>query len=202
MAHDYAYLDLSGTSLVSRVCDLDGALIYSEKQANRPENGQKTMKNVRKSAENASKRSRFSAREATLVEQINAFLGLGKESLEPPVLQAWSKRFRRFLVDLSRFSHVFTDFPRSSTLFHGVERCRSSVFLYGFRVISSDFMPATQVGALLCMLCIMLWCLCVYKELRRVWLAFEAALQIPRGRTCLEEHRFKAWELLYVLQGL
>ncbi|CAE7316112.1 unnamed protein product, partial [Symbiodinium sp. CCMP2456] len=47
MAHDDSYVDLSGTSLVSRVCALDGALILSNRQAD-------------------------------LVKQINAFLGIRK----------------------------------------------------------------------------------------------------------------------------
>lgn len=33
VAHDYSFLDLAGASLVTRVCNLDGALIYSQKQA-------------------------------------------------------------------------------------------------------------------------------------------------------------------------
>ncbi|CAK9090239.1 Uncharacterized protein SCF082_LOCUS42568 [Durusdinium trenchii] len=105
VAHDYSFLDLAGASLVTRVCNLDGALIYSQKQS-------------------------------TLVEEINAFLGLGKDELRLPIL---------------------------------------------------------QVGTLLCMLCILLWCLCVYKELRRIWLAFEATLQIPRAKKSrMQNHCFHA----------
>ncbi|CAE7861779.1 hcf136, partial [Symbiodinium microadriaticum] len=94
VAHDDAYLDLGGTSLVSRVCAGDGALILSTQQA-------------------------------TLIEEINKFLALGKDDLEPPVF---------------------------------------------------------QIGVMLCVLCILLWSLCVYKEIRRVWLSLEATLQIPKAR--------------------
>jgi len=101
VAHDDAYLDLGGTSLVSRVCAGDGALILSTQQA-------------------------------TLIEEINNFLALGKDDLEPPVF---------------------------------------------------------QIGVMLCVLCILLWSLCVYKEIRRVWLSLEATLQIPKARrTVLKNH--------------
>ncbi|CAE7289940.1 VPS11 [Symbiodinium natans] len=93
IAHDWRYMDLSETSLVTRVCQSDGALILSTPQAE-------------------------------LVDQINSFLGLGAE----------------------------------------------------------DFVPGFfQPGILLCLLCILHWSLCVYKEFRSVWLAFEAVLAIPRA---------------------
>ena len=76
IAHDSRYLDLAGTSLVSRVCAGDGSLILSTVQA-------------------------------TLVEQINDFLGL-----------------------------------------------QATEFDFNF----------WQPGTLLCMLCILLWSLCVYKD--------------------------------------
>ena len=76
VAHDHKYMDLADTSLVSRVCSGDGALILSTNQA-------------------------------TLVEHINSFLGLEAD-----------------------------DFGRS-------------IF---------------QPGVLLCMLCIIQWSLCVYKD--------------------------------------
>eukprot|EP00913_Durusdinium_trenchii_P030329 g28411.t1 len=82
------------TSLVTRVCTGDGALILSNRQA-------------------------------TLVAQINSFLGLQMDQFDLPVL---------------------------------------------------------QIGTLLCILCILLWSLCVYKEFRRISLALAGAVQIPRGR--------------------
>ncbi|CAE7530198.1 unnamed protein product [Symbiodinium microadriaticum] len=94
VAHDDAYVDLAGTSLVSRVCALDGALILSNRQAD-------------------------------LMKQINAFLGIRKAELLP-----------------------------------------------------QPFQP----GVLLCVLCILLWTLCVYKELRSVWLSLEATMQISKAR--------------------
>ena len=78
IAHDSRYLDLAGTSLVSRVCAGDGSLILSTVQA-------------------------------TLIEHINDFLGL-----QP-------------------LDFVFSPW---------------------------------QPGTLLCMLCILLWSLCVYKDAR------------------------------------
>ncbi|CAJ1440318.1 unnamed protein product [Effrenium voratum] len=94
VAHDYKHLDLADTSLVSRVCNGDEALILSTNQA-------------------------------TLIEQINSFLGL-----------------------------------------------QTSEFYEG----------AFQPGVLLCMLCVVLWTLCVYKEFRLIWMQFEMVLAIPRGR--------------------
>ena len=76
IAHDSRYLDLAGTSLVSRVCEGDGSLILSTVQA-------------------------------TLIQHINDFLGLQTQD-----------------------------------------------FAFNF----------WQPGTLLCMLCILLWSLCVYKE--------------------------------------
>ncbi|CAK9053214.1 unnamed protein product [Durusdinium trenchii] len=43
-------------------------------------------------------------------------------------------------------------------------------------------LPVLQIGTLLCILCILLWSLCVYKEFRRISLALAGAVQIPRGR--------------------
>ncbi|CAE7359095.1 unnamed protein product [Symbiodinium pilosum] len=79
IAHDYKYMDLAGTSLVTRVCNGDGSVILSTVQA-------------------------------TLVEHVNSFLGMEKKQFDLPVFQP---------------------------------------------------------GVLLCMLCIVLWTLCVYKVL--VW---------------------------------
>ncbi|CAE7326383.1 unnamed protein product [Symbiodinium sp. CCMP2592] len=93
IAHDSRYLDLAGTSLVSRVCAGDGSLILSTVQA-------------------------------TLVEQINDFLGL-----------------------------------------------QETEFAFNF----------WQPGTLLCMLCILLWSLCVYKEFRKIWHALEAAASLPKA---------------------
>ena len=83
IAHDARYLDLAGTSLVSRVCAGDGSLILSTVQA-------------------------------TLIEHINDFLGLQPEEF---AMNVW------------------------------------------------------QPGTLLCMLCILLWSLCVYKDphMQRRW---------------------------------
>ncbi|CAK9040758.1 unnamed protein product [Durusdinium trenchii] len=39
-----------------------------------------------------------------------------------------------------------------------------------------------QDGKLLCMLCILLWALCVYKEFRNIWLTLECLFHLPR--TC------------------
>ncbi|CAJ1403798.1 unnamed protein product [Effrenium voratum] len=59
VAHNHQYLDLSGRSLVSRVCAVDGALILSNTQA-------------------------------TLVEQINSFLGLQEDQFEASFFQPGS----------------------------------------------------------------------------------------------------------------
>eukprot|EP00439_Symbiodinium_sp_Y106_P069649 s538_g12.t1 len=89
IAHDYKYMDLQQTSLATRVCSADGALILST---------------------------------ATLVNHINAFMGLS----------------------------------------------------------TGDFVPGTyQPGILLCVLCILLWSLCVYKEFRNILLSVEAILTVP-----------------------
>ncbi|CAK9067330.1 Vacuolar protein sorting-associated protein 11-like [Durusdinium trenchii] len=103
IAHDKQYMDLSETSLVSRVCQGDGSLILSTTQA-------------------------------TLIDQINSFLSLSFDEFQPT---------------------------------------------FG------------QTGTLLCMLCILLWALCVYKEYRSVWLALEAIWQIPRSwSTDFRHNRF------------
>ncbi|CAE7187798.1 unnamed protein product, partial [Symbiodinium necroappetens] len=94
IAHDHKYSDFADTSLVSRVCSGDGALILSTIQA-------------------------------TLVTHINSYLGLQERDFAP-----------------------------------------------------SMFEP----GVLLCMLCILLWALCVYKEYRRIFLELEAAIGIPKSR--------------------
>mmetsp|Transcript_38039 Transcript_38039/g.81816 ORF Transcript_38039/g.81816 Transcript_38039/m.81816 type:complete len:687 (+) Transcript_38039:35-2095(+) len=40
-----------------------------------------------------------------------------------------------------------------------------------------------QPGSLLCMLCILLWSLCVYKEYRSIWLGLEVVWRIPRSKS-------------------
>ncbi|CAE6973445.1 unnamed protein product [Symbiodinium sp. KB8] len=112
VAHDSRHMDLAQTSLTSRVCRGDGALIVSTTQAE-------------------------------LVEEINKFLGLGLHDFEP-----------------------------------------------------SSFSP----GTMLCVLCILLWCMRVYKDVRRMGLVMEAWSWIPRsdytimndnfGFTELSENRF------------
>ena len=122
VAHDQKYADLADTSLVTRVCKGDGALILSNRQA-------------------------------TLIEHINSYLGLEND----------------------------------------------------------DFVPGFfQPGAFLCVLCILLWCLCIYKELRSIFLSFEAVSQIPRtSRTILVDQqdfaglsfgRYKVLKLIYGLR--
>ena len=88
-------MDLSQTSLATRVCSADGALILSTVQA-------------------------------TLVNNINSFLGLGTQDFEPQFFQP---------------------------------------------------------GILLCVLCILLWSLCVYKEFRSILLSMEAISSLPRAQT-------------------
>lgn len=39
-----------------------------------------------------------------------------------------------------------------------------------------------QPGILLCILSIMLWALCVYKEFRNIWLTFEGLTYLPRTK--------------------
>eukprot|EP00434_Breviolum_minutum_P025217 symbB.v1.2.022277.t1/scaffold1968.1/size94324/10 len=104
VAHDYKYMDLAQTSLVSRVCSGDGALILSTVQA-------------------------------TLVRQINSYLGI----------------------------------PRGTKDFEA---------------------PTFQPGLLLCVLCILLWSLCVYKEFRGISMCLAGAFQIPRSHKTV----FKAGE--------
>jgi len=122
IAHDSRYLDLAGTSLVSRVCAGDGSLILSTVQA-------------------------------TLVEQINDFLGL-----------------------------------------------QATEFDFNF----------WQPGTLLCMLCILLWSLCVYKEFRKIWHALEAATTIPKASAtdfrdntihCLSWGRALALLITYIIRA-
>ncbi|CAE7626587.1 unnamed protein product, partial [Symbiodinium microadriaticum] len=104
VAHDYKYMDLAETSLVTRVCSGDGALILSTIQA-------------------------------TLIEQINNYLRLGTDQFE-----------------------------------------------------QDQFGP----GTLLCMLCILLWSLCVFKEFRHIWLAVAGAMNIPKSkRTVFTEGAFE-----------
>ncbi|CAK9019588.1 unnamed protein product [Durusdinium trenchii] len=101
IAHDWRYMDLSETSLASRVCKSDAALILSTPQAE-------------------------------LVDHINSFLGLQTGEFKPGFLQP---------------------------------------------------------GILLCMLCILHWGLCVYKEFRSIWSTLEAVATIPRSsRTTKSEH--------------
>ncbi|CAE7572710.1 hypothetical protein AK812_SmicGene25178 [Symbiodinium microadriaticum] len=92
-AHDYRYLDSTQTSLASRVCTSDGALILSTVQA-------------------------------TVVNHINSFLGLEVYQFEP-----------------------------------------------------GPFQP----GVLLCLLCILLWSFCVYKEFRSIFFSVEAVWRLPRS---------------------
>jgi len=45
-----------------------------------------------------------------------------------------------------------------------------------------DFIPASvEPGSMLCMLCIILWSLCVYKEYRKIWNGLEAASHLPKA---------------------
>eukprot|EP00435_Cladocopium_sp_Y103_P054786 s468_g18.t1 len=112
IAHDWRYMDLSQTSLVSRVCSGDGALILSTPQAE-------------------------------LVNQINSFLGLGTDDFQPGFLQP---------------------------------------------------------GILLCMLCILHWSLCVYREFRSIWLALEAVAFIPKSRqTRMGDNSIQSLSLLRFL---
>ncbi|CAE7207514.1 unnamed protein product, partial [Symbiodinium microadriaticum] len=105
VAHDERYMDLAGTSLVTRVCNGDGSVILSTVQA-------------------------------TLVEHVNSFLGMEKDE--------------------------FT-------------------------------LPAFRPGILLCMLCIVLWTLCILKEFRRIWVQLEAAARIPKAlATSFGENTFEA----------
>lgn len=57
---------------------------------------------------------------------------------------------------------------------------------------SNDFeLPWLQPGILLCMLCILLWCLYLCQELRAVFFSLEAVSFLPRGRsTILQNGRF------------
>ncbi|CAK9005799.1 Vacuolar protein sorting-associated protein 11-like [Durusdinium trenchii] len=93
-AHDYRHVDLSATSLVTRVCAGDGSLILATTQA-------------------------------TLITHINSYMSLDKDQFD------------------------------------------------------AGFFP---IGILLCMLCILLWALCVYKELRNTWQSLEAVAQLPRNQ--------------------
>ena len=92
-AHDYKYMDLTDTSLASKVCDEDGSLIFSNLQA-------------------------------ALVEEINQFLGLQVMEFE-----------------LGTF----------------------------------------QPGVLLAVLCIFLWNLCVFKELRTIWQLMRVIIYVPKA---------------------
>ena len=92
-AHDYKYMDLTDTSLASKVCDEDGSLIFSNLQA-------------------------------ALVEDINQFLGLQVMEFE-----------------LGTF----------------------------------------QPGVLLAVLCIFLWNLCVFKELRTIWQIMRVIIYVPKA---------------------
>ncbi|CAK9024472.1 Vacuolar protein sorting-associated protein 11-like [Durusdinium trenchii] len=121
VAHDHQNLDLASTSLASRVCNGDGALIVSTRQA-------------------------------TLLENIDSYMGLAIDAFEP------------------------------------------------------DFF---QPGVLLSVLCILLWSLCVYKELRSILHAFEAVRLLPRSaRTILDGNvlqslsfgRYKMLKATYLLR--
>ncbi|CAE6951125.1 unnamed protein product [Symbiodinium natans] len=112
IAHDSRYLDLAGTSLVSRVCAGDGSLILSTVQA-------------------------------TLIQQINDFLGL-----------------------------------------------QATEFDFNF----------WQPGTLLCMLCILLWSLCVYKA---TGLRIKASATDFRDNTihCLSWGRALALLITYIIRA-
>ncbi|CAK9051514.1 Vacuolar protein sorting-associated protein 11-like [Durusdinium trenchii] len=121
VAHDHQNLDLASTSLASRVCNGDGALIVSTRQA-------------------------------TLLEHIDSYMGLAVDAFEP-----------------------------------------------GF------FQP----GVLLSVLCILLWSLCVYKELRSILHAFEAVRLLPRSTQTildgdvlqsLSHGRYKMLKATYILR--
>ncbi|CAJ1444957.1 unnamed protein product [Effrenium voratum] len=102
-AHDHKHLDLAGSSLVTRVCSGEGALILSTMQT-------------------------------SLIEDINSFLGLKQGQFQP----GW-------------------------------------------------FQP----GVLLNLLCILLWSFCVFKELRSIWLLWEATNKLKRTRrTILQDNVF------------
>eukprot|EP00439_Symbiodinium_sp_Y106_P018663 s797_g2.t1 len=67
-----------------------------------------------------------------------------------------------------------------------------------------------QPGTLLCMLCILLWSLCVYKELRKIWHAMEAAATLPKARVtdfrdntihCLSYSRAFALLITYIIRA-
>ncbi|CAE7524392.1 serS [Symbiodinium natans] len=119
LAHDYKHMDLSETSLVSRVCNKDDTIIVSTSQA-------------------------------TLIGQINAFLSIKPAQFEPTELRR---------------------------------------------------------GILLCMLCILFWCLYLCNEFRAIGLSCEAILQVPTGaRTRFEQGRFvsisRARRCVYLLARL
>lgn len=95
LAHSFRYMDLSQTSLVTRVCDEDSSLLVASTQAK-------------------------------LLSDINKFLGIQKTAFEATF---------------------------------------------------------DQPGVTLCMLCIILWNLCVYRELRNIWLNLQAVLQLPRAQS-------------------
>ncbi|CAK9081683.1 Vacuolar protein sorting-associated protein 11-like, partial [Durusdinium trenchii] len=121
VAHDHQNLDLASTSLVTRVCNGDGALIVSTRQA-------------------------------TLLEHINSYLGLNVAAFEPEFFQP---------------------------------------------------------GVLLSVLCILLWSLCVYKELRNILHTFEAVRRLPHtSRTTVRNNtlqslssgRYKILKITYLLR--
>ncbi|CAE7655236.1 unnamed protein product [Symbiodinium sp. CCMP2456] len=67
-----------------------------------------------------------------------------------------------------------------------------------------------QPGTLLCMLCILLWSLCVYKELRKIWHSMEAAATLPKARVtdfrdntihCLSYSRAFALMITYLIRA-
>ncbi|CAK9099102.1 unnamed protein product [Durusdinium trenchii] len=54
---------------------------------------------------------------------------------------------------------------------------------------TGDFEPTRlRLGVLLCMLCILLWCLYLCNEFRMICISLEAMLQVPRGRRTKVEH--------------
>eukprot|EP00434_Breviolum_minutum_P042850 symbB.v1.2.038158.t1/scaffold5850.1/size23116/2 len=63
----------------------------------------------------------------------------------------------------------------------------------GFEQKASFLVPFLRPGVLLSLLCIILYCLCVFKELRTVWNSFLALLHVPRSKhSALEDSKLKS----------
>lgn len=63
----------------------------------------------------------------------------------------------------------------------------------GFEQKHSFLVPFLRPGVLLSLLCIILYCLCVFKELRTVWNSFLALLHVPRSKhSALEDSKLKS----------